>query len=160
MAVSNVVIYLSCDIAEHTPPRSPKPERDWSADASVVSNESTPSPYHSNTSGDASATRQSYSARSHPKTLHPDSIITENFLLAISLKCSRKFLELGISLGINNWEIENLVCPENRKAFGVLLAWKRRGKAECGALAEALEGIGRRDIALKYCYAGATDTSD
>ena len=93
-----------------------------------------------------------------------DSEITDKVLMSISHKCGCKFMELGISLGLDYQAIANRVSrlegkPEHLKAFEVLQEWKARG-ADCEALAAALEGIGMNGIALKYCYTRTADTSD
>ena len=76
--------------------------------------------------------------------------------MSISHKSGCKFMELGIGLGLDYQAIANRVSrlegkPEHLKAFEVLQEWKARG-GSYGELAEALEGIGMRSMALKYCY--------
>lgn len=88
--------------------------------------------------------------------MRADSEITDKVLMSISHKCGSKFMELGISLGLDYQIIANRISrlegrPEHLKAFEVLQEWKARG-ASFGVLAEALEGIGMNGTASQHCY--------
>lgn len=77
--------------------------------------------------------------------------------MSISQKCGSKFMELGISLGLDYDIITNRISrlegrkAEHLKAFEVLQEWKARG-GSYEVLARALEEIGLNGVALKLCY--------
>ena len=88
-----------------------------------------------------------------------ESEITDKALLGVATGCGTKYMELGISLGLDYQSIANRIsrlegkAAEHLKAFEVLQEWKSRG-ASYGALARALEEIGLNNVASKHCYVG------
>ena len=96
------------------------------------------------------------SAKSEDYPKRINSNITDKVLMSISRECGSKYVELGIGLGLEYKTIMNRLSQhegksDHMKAFEVLQEWKGRNFS-CEMLAEALEEVGLKEIALKYCY--------
>ena len=85
--------------------------------------------------------------------------------MSVSQRCGCKFMELGISLGLDYETVSNRISrlegrrPEHLKAFEVLQEWKARQGAGSGGyseLARALEDVGLHGVALKHCYTSSS----
>ena len=134
-----------------TPPRSPEPENPVSHTPSIPSNAPTDRPW-------LRKRRRKDNTDYTPKRriLMCDSEITDRDLMSISQKCGSKYVELGISLGLDYQTVMNRTGrhegkSEHMKAFEVLQEWKGRGFSY-EALIHALEEIGLHGVALRYCY--------
>lgn len=147
---------------------SPEPDHSW--------NDHTPSSMHSQQETTSDHKRQHMASRKRirrdsgsfpsdpdftPKRrlLVRESEITDKALLGVATGCGTKYMELGISLGLNYQSIANRIsrlegkAAEHLKAFEILQEWKSRGSSY-GALAKALEDVGLNNVASKHCYVG------
>lgn len=148
--------------ADFTPPRSPEPQYGYI--------DHTPSP--SRSSGSRGTPPKQHPRRKRPRgdsftltdhcapkrqILVRESKLTDKVLLGVSQKCGNKYMELGISLGLDYQTIANRInrlegkAAEHLKAFEVLQEWKARGSSY-EELSRALEDAGMSSVAMEYCY--------